>query len=178
MEIGAVLFAVAAGLLIIKEKPRVTGLITVAYLAALVYVTFLMRLHMSLKEGVFEPFLTAIKMVRGAENLIQHLTSGERFSGEILDVLRGILINISIFIPFGYLLPSITDKLNARNKVVLIALCCSVLIEIVQQISTLGMMDLSDILNNTLGALIGYGLYKRILNNSATQCRSEEDHGK
>lgn len=178
MEIVAVLSAVAAGLLIIKEKPRLTGLITIAYLAALIYVTFLMRLHMSQKEGLFEPFLTVIKMARGAENLIQHLTSGTRFNGEILDVLREILINISIFIPFGYLLPSITDKINTRKKVVLIASCCSVLIEVVQQISKLGMMDLSDILNNTLGALIGYGLYKRILNSSATQCRSEEDHGK
>ena len=44
--------------------------------------------------------------------------------------------------------------------------------------NTQRIVDVDDIFLNIVGALLGYGLHKCILNNSKTQCKREEQHGK
>lgn len=173
MEVITVTCAVILGVFIIKHKPDLALPVTCGYLLALIYVTFLMRLSMTLEKNVFEPFLTGIKLVRSMNNLIEHITSGERFTGEILDVGKGIVLNVLIFIPFGYLLPTVFPSASPLFKTLLLGFVVSLFIEVVQQLSHLGMFDTFDLANNTLGTLIGCALYKKLLYKETTSGEEE-----
>ena len=68
-------------------------------------------------------------------------------------------LNIMLFIPLGYLTPACSSKINRWWKALLLGFGVSALIEIVQLITRLGWFDTSDLLHNTLGTLIGFGIY-------------------
>lgn len=68
--------------------------------------------------------------------------------------------NFVVFMPFGFLIPTLT---NYKYNVVLISLMSfefSLLIEIVQLFTKLGSFDVDDLLLNTLGGFSGYILYR------------------
>ena len=75
-------------------------------------------------------------------------------------VISNLFGNIAIFMPFGFLMPTLT---NYKYNVVLISLMSfefSLLIEIVQLFTKLGSFDVDDLLLNTLGGFSGYILYR------------------
>lgn len=72
-------------------------------------------------------------------------------------------LNVFLFMPLGYLLPTSIRWFDRWWKVLLTGFCFSLLIETVQLITRLGWFDASDLLHNTLGALIGYWIYCRWL---------------
>lgn len=72
---------------------------------------------------------------------------------------RNIIINILMFIPFGFLLPVISKGFQRFWKTYLAGLGFTLLIETAQLITARGLFDVDDIINNVLGAMIGYGIY-------------------
>lgn len=83
---------------------------------------------------------------------------------ESTETLEGIVLNILLFVPLGYMLPCIFPKLQkALWGVVLIGLFCSLLTETVQLVTHLGWFDLDDLLNNTIGCILGVILYRVFL---------------
>lgn len=80
--------------------------------------------------------------------------------------LRNILLNVCLFIPFGFLV-TLTGK-NSASKVILSGTLLSCLMELLQYIVPRGRTaDINDVILNTLGTLIGYFIakyYKKILN--------------
>ena len=74
-------------------------------------------------------------------------------------LFRNIVLNILLFVPLGFLLPIYSDKLKKAYKVVGIGLAVTTIIEIIQYITKLGIFEIDDILNNTLGTLIGYSVF-------------------
>ena len=73
----------------------------------------------------------------------------------------GYALNILLFIPLGILLPIMNER-NKRFKALIIwAIGFSVMIEL-SQILNHRATDIDDILLNTLGAVLGYGMYKII----------------
>lgn len=70
-----------------------------------------------------------------------------------------IILNILMLIPFGLLLPVVFKLYNSFWKVSITGLFFSITIEIVQFISEKGIVEADDILNNTIGTMIGYGFY-------------------
>lgn len=68
--------------------------------------------------------------------------------------------NIVAFIPFGILIPKL---LNIDfKKFVFLFISAIFLLEILQSITRLGVFDINDIISNTLGATIGYIMYKKV----------------
>lgn len=68
--------------------------------------------------------------------------------------------NIVAFIPFGILIPKL---LNIDfKKFVFLFISAIFLLEILQSITRLGAFDINDIISNTLGATIGYIMYKKV----------------
>lgn len=65
--------------------------------------------------------------------------------------------NIMLFVPFGFLLSVIMKKRIHRQF--LAVLSTSVFLEIVQYIFAVGLSDITDLLLNTLGGVIGIGAY-------------------
>ena len=78
-------------------------------------------------------------------------------------VFDALTLNILLFVPFGYLLPSLFPS-KRWWQVILLGLAFSLTIELLQLITRLGYADVDDLINNTLGAAIGFLSYKLFLN--------------
>lgn len=75
-------------------------------------------------------------------------------------VLWNLAGNVLVFVPFGALLPALREKRMGFGKTVLLSFELSLLIEISQLILRVGSCDVDDMILNTLGGCIGYGLYR------------------
>ena len=73
---------------------------------------------------------------------------------------RNIILNIMMFVPFGFLLPLVSKKFQAFWKTYLAGFLFTFLIEMTQLLFNLGICELDDFMNNTVGAMIGYGFYR------------------
>ena len=100
-------------------------------------------------------------------------------------LLKEIILNILLYIPFGYLLPFLWPALAEKKdethgkkqrfrwfgkipwKVMLIGLLCSTATEVTQLVFHLGLFEYDDILNNTIGCALGTMLYNGLLRRHA-----------
>lgn len=67
--------------------------------------------------------------------------------------------NIMLFVPMGWLYGAIKRK-TAWRRAVTLGLCSSLFIESCQLVFKLGLFEFDDILNNTIGMMVGYGIYR------------------
>lgn len=72
---------------------------------------------------------------------------------------RNIILNFCMFIPLGLWLPLGIKRLRRFWKVYLAGFGFSLLIECMQLLLRRGMFELDDIMGNTVGTMIGYGLF-------------------
>lgn len=70
------------------------------------------------------------------------------------------IYNVLVFIPLGVLLPVNFAPVRKLHIVAASAAGLSLLIEVVQLVSKLGLFEFDDLLHNTLGAVIGYGIWR------------------
>lgn len=76
------------------------------------------------------------------------------------DFVRQIVLNVVMTIPFGFLLPLIKNKKTNLIKIVLYTFLFSFSIEVLQPlINGIRSSDITDIITNVLGGIIGYILY-------------------
>lgn len=80
-----------------------------------------------------------------------------RINGEV--VYEEIYFNILAFLPFGLYLGILFKKWNVYQNILLFLLV-SLSFEIVQYIFSIGASDITDIINNVLGGMIGMILFK------------------
>ncbi|MDR0793545.1 MAG: VanZ family protein [Chitinophagaceae bacterium] len=73
------------------------------------------------------------------------------------DRMINLLGNIVVFIPFGWLLPRCFSRVLKAYSVFLIGL---LFLEMLQLITRRGMFDVDDIILNSLGFFVGFGLLK------------------
>ncbi|MBB1286569.1 VanZ family protein [Flavisolibacter sp. BT320] len=74
--------------------------------------------------------------------------------------------NILLFVPLGLLLPLVVRSTATFVKIMVSTMALSVCFEVYQRIAQIGKADIDDVLLNTLGGMIGYGIFsflKRIL---------------
>lgn len=76
-----------------------------------------------------------------------------------ISLFRNNVLNILLFMPLGFLLPIYSEKLKKIWKVVFIGFIVTSVIEIIQYITKIGIFEIDDIFNNTIGVLIGYCIY-------------------
>lgn len=67
--------------------------------------------------------------------------------------------NILIFVPFGFLVPTIVRKLRGFFRVVLLGFELSLIVECVQLVTKTGCYDVDDMFLNTVGTMIGFLIY-------------------
>lgn len=72
---------------------------------------------------------------------------------------RNIILNFCMFIPFGFWLPLGIKRLRRFWRTYLAGFVFSLLIEYMQLFLRRGIFELDDIMGNTVGAMIGYGLF-------------------
>lgn len=72
--------------------------------------------------------------------------------------------NIMLFVPMGWLYGEMREAGNMLDKsswngALIFAICASFIIEFCQLVFKLGLFEFDDIFNNTVGMMVGYGLY-------------------
>lgn len=125
------------------------------YLVMLLAITFLGRADV---EGFsFIPFSSYI----------------EAWKKSSLIAWRNIVINIIMFMPFGFLLPMIFKKADNLLQISVITAIFSLGIELLQVLSHRGVFEIDDIINNLVGSIIGYTILKSIckyIDNKENRC--------
>lgn len=84
-----------------------------------------------------------------------------RFSNSI--VWRDIILNIFMFVPFGFLLPLLNKFFHKPYVTWVLSFLFTLSIEITQLIIKVGAFDVDDIFNNFIGSIIGYFLAMSLL---------------
>jgi glycopeptide antibiotics resistance protein len=74
-----------------------------------------------------------------------------------------ILLNVILFVPLGYLVPAAVRKIDSWWKMLIVGFEFTLIIETSQLILHRGMFDVDDLALNTLGAMIGWILYTKVL---------------
>ena len=82
-----------------------------------------------------------------------------------------IFYNILAFIPLGIFLPVLSRHMRMFRRTAVSAAALSAFIEISQLVFRCGLCELDDVINNTLGAAAGYGIWK-IVNMAAGVLKS------
>lgn len=80
------------------------------------------------------------------------------FKGEDESLLLENIMNVIVFIPIGLLLAYVLVK-NSFWKAVIFACILSISIEVMQLVTRNGFCEIDDVIHNTLGCVIGYGLF-------------------
>ena len=77
------------------------------------------------------------------------------------ELVKHFLLNVAMFVPFGYLIPATNPKyLRKWSFAMMGGLIVSTVIESCQMLFQLGQSDVDDIIANTLGAVIGYAIVR------------------
>ena len=130
-----------------KQNPkynRLTAALFVIYLRLVTWI-ILFKLQFSLSEfGRFR----SINLIPFAGSLI---VNGKVRLSEIFE-------NILVFVPVGIYLSMLRSDLSFLKRTALIA-GYSLLLETLQYILAVGATDITDLIDNTLGGIIGIGLY-------------------
>lgn len=77
-----------------------------------------------------------------------------------IDVYAQIIENIAIFVPIGFFLPfALGEKKSSFLSAGLFGFALSFLAEVSQYVFSLGVCETDDLINNTAGAVVGFGLW-------------------
>ena len=74
--------------------------------------------------------------------------------------LKNTILNIILFVPLGFLLPTVWSEYRSAKKILFTGLGISLIIEILQ-IFTFRLTDVDGLITNTVGTILGYWLYSR-----------------
>ena len=74
------------------------------------------------------------------------------------DYIRQIVLNIVMLIPFGIIFPMI-DKKNNFVKIIEWSFITSLVIEMLQTLISVRSSDITDLITNVFGAIVGYLIY-------------------
>ena len=67
--------------------------------------------------------------------------------------------NVLGFMPYGFVLPVINRRMRNGFFIILSGFSISLTVEVIQLITRVGCFDVDDMILNTLGAALGYGIY-------------------
>ena len=161
MRIIIAIMFISVSLLLLRYQPKTKWILAEIYAAAIIYLAFLTRESMPIYHYSIHPFGAARKAIEFGGGIIPGILSGEvRITS--WESLEGIVLNALLFIPFGYLAPLFYKK-TQWWKIMILGMAASLIIEIIQLVTRLGYADVNDLINNTIGILIGFILYKTVL---------------
>ena len=96
--------------------------------------------------------------VNSVRRLLPEIKTELRFFGTDGEVI-GVIGNTAMFIPIGIIWPSVLRSLDTPWKVICAGIGFSLFIEILQLPFFDRVSDIDDLLLNSLGFLLGYGIY-------------------
>ncbi len=135
-----------------KEIGQIVAILAfLAYLLLLSYLLFFSSTYGRTAEMGYRYNLRPFHEIkRGIENID---AVGYRY------VMVNIAGNIAAFMPFGFLLPLITERKMHTGKVFVASFFLSLCAETIQLVSRTGAFDVDDLILNTVGGVLGYWCY-------------------
>lgn len=138
-----------------QTKARVVYVIFFCiYLGAVLYLTILSRKPGTTNPFDINPFTALMRTFRIVDGKVQYASR---------DSIIELVLNIVLFVPFGFLLSGIRYSRCSWKRVLLAGVVMSGLIELVQSCWSLGTGEMADIINNTIGVGIGAGLFEQLV---------------
>ncbi|MCD8381469.1 MAG: VanZ family protein [Clostridiales bacterium] len=112
-------------------------------------------------------YIACVWTVTGAGTLGEALQNGVRWSCNEVNLHpfsqgidpSGYLLNVLLFVPLGFLTPLLWDRRDRFHLTLLGGLACSLLVEL-SQLVNFRATDVDDLVMNTLGAVLGWGLFR------------------
>jgi glycopeptide antibiotics resistance protein len=95
---------------------------------------------------------------KGSVNLYPFSAYREAWNSFSITAWRNIILNIIMFVPFGFLLSVLSERFRKAGKTYLVGFILTVGIECIQYFTGRGIFEIDDIIGNTIGTMIGYGL--------------------
>lgn len=74
-------------------------------------------------------------------------------------LFTNIMGNILGFVPYGYMVPVLINRMQNGFLILLSGFCLSLTVEVIQLVTRVGCFDVDDLILNTLGAVFGYLLF-------------------
>lgn len=158
MEIVVVLISIVITVILLRKDYKLVYPIIFMWVTGIVYALLVHREELSFAYPIMDPLL-AIK---------QYWKFRDASGSWKYQYLSGIVMNILIFVPLGCCIPAV-GKREVRYKTVFVTgVFCSVSIESAQLFSRRGYFDIADIINNSIGTIIGAAIFFSLI--------SEGDH--
>ncbi|CCY46483.1 putative uncharacterized protein [Firmicutes bacterium CAG:822] len=106
------------------------------------------------------PIIASLPFIFNHSYVSMNLVPFIDVSGGNGDFIRQVVLNIIMTIPFGFLLPLIKNKKASLINIILYTFLLSLGIELLQPlINDFRSSDITDLITNVLGGIIGYILY-------------------
>ena len=124
--------------------------ITTFYLLAVLYLTFLRSVRADFATISLKPPFYIIKAI---------------YEGKYRAVTNRSVLNLLMFVPFGYLLPQwlkLSDKKIRWWQVMIAVFFTSLFTEVGQLLLRRGAFELDDLVKNTIGAVVGWFLWRAL----------------
>nr|WP_231505705.1 VanZ family protein [Bacillus sp. EB01] len=119
-------------------------------------------------EMDYKNFFRSINIVP-LVSIIRNISQvGTAYDGDVFFmislIVRNVVGNILLLMPFGFLLPIVSNKIRGLKSVAILGLAVSVTIELIQLLESFGggwgrITDIDDVICNLLGVVIGYLIY-------------------
>ena len=136
-----------------KASRMVLWIMLFAYIAGNLYFTVFSR-----NPGVTQHYeLHPFKVYSRLFDVSQEDVVATGFAAKFLygtPPIVGLILNILLYYPLGYLLPILFPKLKPKH-VILIGCLCSIATEATQYLLKMGWCETDDVIHNTLGTAIG-----------------------
>lgn len=136
-------------------KKKVYGIFKIAFLVYVISVIYF--LFFSDRYGRTVPYDTMQYNLVPFEEIRRYILNWRCFTFE--QVVLNMAGNVCLFVPYGALLFIWKGKPTSFLEVTLSSALLSVVIEIIQLITRVGVCDVDDIILNTVGGMIGYFIY-------------------
>lgn len=138
---------------------RMLVIFFIVYILLLLYIMFFCRLN-SIVSMPYDIWLHNMYNLLPFRNLYDFLTAPVKTTDYFIIILKNILGNIVLFLPFGFFLPALFSKCANFKKFFLITLLTLFIVELLQFLTMLGAFDINDIVLNLIGAIVGFLINK------------------
>ncbi|SDN37420.1 VanZ family protein [Bacillus sp. OK048] len=141
------------------------GISFLFYLLALVMLLFVGVMFVGIR-GYLWTDLSLIEYIKSSSNFVPFKTISTYiqaiFDGSmnISIPIKNLVGNLFMFVPMGIFLPFFIVKINKVSIFTISMIILLFFIEVIQLVTRRGSFDIDDFILNTLGALIGLGIWK------------------
>lgn len=144
-----------------KRLNDVAKLLFFLYAGFMIWLLFVLGMENTngeILEGGYKLNLIPFKTIKVYFDLAQSTTDAYM----LRQLFVSLISNVILFIPLGFFLPWVWKKLRPAFKAVGASIAIIVAVEITQLITFVGSCDIDDLLLNSIGALIGYLIWRKV----------------